>query len=224
MSTISRRAWLGIGGLATAAGGLLVLAKPKVSRADTSSRWPNTSPREDIRKRYFPDVLLTTHEGKQVRFYDDLIKDKIVTINFMYAGCEVTCPLTTANLVRIQKILGDRVGRDLFMYSITLDPKHDVPQVLKKYANTHGVGPGWTFLTGKPGDIELLRRKLGFTDPNPVRDADKENHIGNIRYGNEPLMLWAAMPGTGSAEFLAESILSVIRPETGSVILGRGKR
>ena len=217
MSTVSRRAWLGIGGLAAVAGGFLALpSKPKVS-------WANTSPREDIRKRYFPDVLLTTHEGKQVRFYGDLIKDKIVTINLMYASCKITCPLTTANLVRVQRILGDRVGRDLFMYSITLDPTHDTPTVLKNYAKTYGVGPGWTFLTGKANDIELLRRKLGFTDPDPRRDANKENHVGNIRYGNEPLMLWAAMPGMGQAAFLAESISSVIRPEIKSVILGNGQ-
>jgi protein SCO1/2 len=71
---------------------------------------------------------LTTHEGKKVKFYDDLIKDKIVIINFMYVKCEGTCPGTTANLVKVQKLLGDRVGKDIFMYSITLKPEEDTPR------------------------------------------------------------------------------------------------
>src|SRR5882724_7870803 len=83
--------------------------------------------RELTQARYFPNVELTTHEGKKVRFYDDLIKDKIVVINFMYAQCEGICPGITANLVKVQKILEDRVGRDIFMYSITLKPEEDSP-------------------------------------------------------------------------------------------------
>ena len=74
-----------------------------------------SSPRERIRRRYFPNVKLQTQDGKTVRFYDDLIKDKIVTINFFYAKCEGICPTVTANLARVQKILGESVGREIFM-------------------------------------------------------------------------------------------------------------
>ena len=86
------------------------------------------TPRERLAERSFPNVTLTTHEGKKVRFYDDLIKDKIVLINFMYVKCEGICPGTTANLLKVQKMLGDRVGRDIFMYSITLKPEEDTPE------------------------------------------------------------------------------------------------
>ena len=75
---------------------------------------------------YFPNVPLTNHEGKQVRFFDDLIKDKVVVINFIYTTCPDSCPLETARLVEVQRILGDRVGRDVFMYSITIDPYRPV--------------------------------------------------------------------------------------------------
>ena len=169
--------------------------------------------REAIRERYFPNVVLTTHLGKEVRFYDDLIKGKIVTINFMFTTCPKVCPRITENLVKVQKLLGHRVGRDIFMYSITLDPENDTSPVLKKYAKIHHVGAGWLFLTGKPDDIELLRRKLGFTYTNPQRDKDKEKHIGNVRYGNEPLQLWAACPGLAHAEWIAESISWVDWPK-----------
>src|SRR5258707_1006227 len=53
------------------------------------------SGREVMRERYFPNVLLTTQEGRQVRFYDDLIKDKIVIIQLMYTNCGDICPLAT---------------------------------------------------------------------------------------------------------------------------------
>src|SRR2546422_4154392 len=83
----------------------------------------------------------------------------------------------------------------------------------KKYAKIHHVGAGWLFLGGKPDDIELLRRKLGFTYTNPQRDKDKEKHIGNVRYGNEALQLWAACPGLAHAEWIAESISWVDWPK-----------
>ncbi len=199
MANISRRAWLGICSLATLAGGLVGFPSRR--------GWASTSARESIRERYFPNLVLTTHEGKQVHFYDDLIKDKIVTLNVFYTSCEAVCPLATANLVRVQHMLGDRVGRDLFMYSITLDPEHDTPEVLKAYANSHGVGPGWLFLTGKREDMERLRRTLGFTWADPVRDANKDNHTGNLRYGNEPLMRWGAVPAMANASWIKTCIL-----------------
>src|SRR5260370_14061418 len=162
--------------------------------------------RERVRKRFLPDVPLLTQDGKKVRFYGDLIKDRIVTINFIYTRCEGVCPGITSNLAKVQRLLGERVGRDIFMYSITLKPEEDSPRALKEYAKAHGVRPGWTFLTGSADDLELLRRKLGFTNPNPDLDKDKSQHIGNVRYGNEPLILWAACPGLASPDWIAESI------------------
>jgi protein SCO1/2 len=167
--------------------------------------------RERIRQRYFPDVVLRTQNNKKVRFYQDLVKDKIVTLNFFYAKCEGVCPAITANMVKVQKLLGKRVGRDIFMNSITLKPDEDDPAALKEYAKMYGMGPGWNLLTGKPADIELLRKSLGFTYPDPRIDKDKSQHIGNVRYGNEPLMLWAACPGMAHAQWIAESISWVIR-------------
>jgi len=167
--------------------------------------------RERVRKRFLPDVPLLTQDGKKVRFYGDLIKDRIVTINFIYTRCEGVCPGITSNLAKVQRLLGERVGLDIFMYSITLKPEEDSPRALKEYAKAHGVRPGWTFLTGSADDLELLRRKLGFTNPNPDLDKDKSQHIGNVRYGNEPLILWAACPGLASPEWIAESISWVDR-------------
>jgi len=130
----------------------------------------------------------------------------------MFAMCTELCPRTTANLVRVQNLLGKRLGRDIFIYSITLKPREDSPKVLAEYARHHAVSPGWQFLTGDPDDIEFLRRRLGFTDPDPVRDRDVTNHIGNVRYGNEPRQLWATCPSLADPSWIAQEIGWVMRP------------
>ncbi|HVT58645.1 MAG TPA: SCO family protein [Thermoanaerobaculia bacterium] len=206
----SRRNLLSLAAMAPFAGRLPSQAPEGAAGTETAP----PSPRARIRQLYFPNIALRTQDGKEVRFYDDLIKDKVVTINFFFAQCEEVCPVVMANLARVQKLFGGRVGRDLFMNSITLKPEQDTPAVLKNYAEMHGAQPGWTFLTGNHGDIELLRRSLGFTNPDPRVDKDVNQHIGNVRYGNEPLMLWAACPGQARAEWIVESISWVIRPET----------
>ncbi|MFY9553210.1 MAG: SCO family protein [Blastocatellia bacterium] len=208
MKSIKRREVMAMLGMAPFAGGILARASTRRSMAD------GVSSRERIRARYFPNIELTTHEGKRVRFYDDLIKDKIVLINMMYADCDGVCPGITANLARVQKALGKRIGRDIFMYSITIKPEQDTPKVLKEYAKMHGAKPGWSFLTGDPKDIEVLRRKLGFTNPDPKLDADKSQHVGMVRYGNEALQQWAACPGMANASWIVQSVLFVDWPKS----------
>lgn len=203
----SRRNLLRLAALAPFAGGLLA------GGAAQSEAAAPLSPRDKIRNRNFPNVALRTQDGKSVRFYDDVVKGKVVTVNFFYAECDELCPLVTANLAKVQKALGDKVGRDIFMYSISLKPEHDTPDVLKEYAEMYDARPGWTFLTGAPADVVLLRRGLGFTYPDPKLDKDVTQHIGNVRYGNEPLMLWSACPGMASATWIAESVSWMIRPE-----------
>jgi protein SCO1/2 len=172
--------------------------------------WRKISPRELIHRNRLPNLELITHEGKTVRFYDDLIKGKKVVINFMYSHCQGICLPVTNNLVKVQKMLGERVGKDIFFYSITLKADQDAPADLQRYAEIHGVGPGWLFLTGSAGHCETLRRKLGFTDPDPVLDADVTTHAGNILFGNEPLMLWATCPGQADPEWIVRSIISEV--------------
>lgn len=166
-------------------------------------------PAAERRRRRFLNVALTTHEGRTVRFYDDLVKDKTVMFNFFYTNCvnEAVCPLSTANLVRVQKLLASRMGRDVFMYSITLDPAHDTPKVLAKYARAFGVGPGWLFLTGNAADVEALRRSLGFVSPDPVEDKDRSQHIGMLRMGIEPLERWAACASLARPEWIVQSLV-----------------
>jgi protein SCO1 len=146
------------------------------------------------RKQVFPNPTLINHEGKKVRFYDDLLRGKTVLINMMYVQCGGICPGMTANLLKVQRALGDQVGRSVFMYSITLQPEFDSPDALAKYAQMQHVRPGWQFLTGTRADIDVLRRKLGFYDPNPIIDQDKGQHTGMVCIGNDALDRWCATP------------------------------
>ncbi len=215
MEVISRRKILTLLGAAPLAGALLAQASEDQhaghqQQEGEKREWANFSARETLQQHFFPNVALRTQENKEVHFYDDLIKDKIVMINMMYTSCKDLCPLLTANLARVHKLLGQhgkRVGRDIHMYSISLDPEYDTPQVLKQYMKAQRVGPGWTFLTGTPKDIEFLRRSLGYEDPLPFRDKNKENHAGMVRYGNEPLTRWAMLQGMGNPKLLVELIL-----------------
>jgi len=182
---------------------------PLLARAqtlDTPRKFKEISSRERIRQRYFPNLVLTSHEGRKVKFYDDLVKDKIVVFNMFYAKCEGICSPVTRNLVRVQSLLGDRVGKDIFFYSFSLKPKEDTVPALQHYAEMHKVKPGWLFLTGSPDDMELLRRKLGFVDPDPEVDKDTSNHIGVLKYGNEPLQRWGGCPGMQAPDAIAEAI------------------
>lgn len=140
---------------------------------------------------YFPNVPLVTQDGKTVHFYDDLIKDKVVAINFIYTACGDTCPMQTANLRQVYKLLADRMGRDIFFYSISIDPKHDTPKALKEYAERFKIASdsGGSFLTGSKADTTLLRKSLGlFRDD---AEADKlSEHNTSFLIGNERSGQW----------------------------------
>jgi protein SCO1 len=153
---------------------------------------------------YFPNVELTTQDGKVVRFYDDLIKGKIVALDLIYTTCQYACPLETARMAQVQRLLGDRMGKDVFFYSITIDPDHDTPAVLKDYAEKYNAGPGWLFLTGKAADIELISRKTGlYTEPDP---NNPDGHTPSLLVGNETTGQWMRNSATDNPKFLARTI------------------
>ena len=135
---------------------------------------------------HFPNVPLVTHEGEEVRFFDDLIEGKIVAVNFIFTSCIDSCPLETAQLVQVQHILGDSLGREIHFYSITIDPDHDTPEVLKDYRGRFGAK--WTFLTGAEADITLLRRRLGLYIEE-IQDGSNNHNVSMI-IGNQATGRW----------------------------------
>lgn len=155
-------------------------------------------------KTYFPNVLLTTQDGKQVRFYDDLVKGKSVAINIIYTSCTDECPLETARMAEVQRLLGDHVGRDVFFYSISIDPEKDTAPVLKAYSEKFGVGPGWLFLTGKKEDIKLLTSKLGLSRASDA--INKDGHASSLMLGSDVTGQWMRNSAVDNPKFLATTM------------------
>jgi protein SCO1/2 len=136
---------------------------------------------------YFPNTVLVDQDGNELKFYDDAIKGKVVAVNFIYTNCKDVCPVDTAQLMRVNELLGERVGKDIFFYSISLDPERDTPAALKRYREMFGItAPGWKFLTGKAEDIKLLQEKLGLigVGTNRLKEHDTSFIIGNEKTGH----------------------------------------
>lgn len=225
MKGMTRRKWLAAAGATTAAVGAVsltgttrLLAQEATPANKHNYNFKKISPRELIQQRHLPNVELINQDNRKVHFYTDLVKDKRVVIQFMFTRCRDICPVITHHLVEVQKMLNGRVGSDIFFYSITLSPEEDTPRDLKAFAKKHGVGPGWTFLTGKPDDILLLRKSLGFFYNNPKEDADLNNHSGMLVVGTEPLTRWANCEGGADPKWIATIIRTEMdAPLTGSV-------
>jgi protein SCO1/2 len=217
MDGISRRSLFSLNTSASVAGTAQSAAAPAGSAAHGAQPTKSELARQRIQRLHLPNVPLVTHEGKPVMFYDDLVKGKVVTFNFFYTKCDEICPMVTHNLSQVQQLFGADFGTRLFMYSLTLKPQEDDVAAIRNYRDLFHGKPGWTFLTGEPEHLEVIRRGIGFQYPDPAIDQDKTQHIGNIRYGNEPLMLWAACPGSSNPPYLAEAISWVLRPNTNRI-------
>ncbi|RTL81422.1 MAG: c-type cytochrome [Hyphomicrobiales bacterium] len=134
---------------------------------------------------YFPNLPVVDQDGRKFAFYDDLIKGKMVVVSFIYTHCPDLCPLTTARLSQLQEKLGDRLGRDVFFYSITVDPLRDTPAELKKFAEAFDAKPGWGFLTGDPDAVKKTSHALG------DRSRTLSEHRNEIVIGNDVTGQWS---------------------------------
>jgi protein SCO1 len=152
---------------------------------------------------YIPNLTVTTQRGKPVKFYDDLVKGKIVIISFIYTSCTDICPLTTARIALLEEKLGDMVGREVFLISMTVDPKTDTPERLKQYAEQFGAGPGWSFVTGKPEDIRAINYKFG------DRSGVISEHRNEIVIGNDATGEWQKDSVFGDIDRLVMTVRSL---------------
>lgn len=158
-------------------------------------------------RSHFPNVALTNQDKKTIRFYDDVIKNRIVMIQFMYTQCDKYCPMVTPNLAKVQRELARRVPKQVTMISITVDPTHDTPQVLKDYAGKFHVQPGWQFLTGSKKDVDWIRRELGVYDP----DEKKTEHLNVLTIGKEPTGQWLAIEALAKPDDIVDTVLNLTR-------------
>ncbi len=179
-------------------------AKPAepISLAKTTGSAPATdlSPAE----KYFSDVELIDQDGQKVRFYSDVLKNKVVIVNAFFTTCTSICPPMNRNFEKIQEALGDRLGKDAFLVSISVDPETDTPTRLKEYSRRFHARPGWMFLTGKKENVDWALYKLG------QYVEHKDDHTNIFIIGNEPKGLWKKAFGMAKADELIKIVEDVI--------------
>jgi len=144
---------------------------------------------EGEQRRYFTDTRLLDQDGREVRFYTDALRGKIVLVSFIYTNCTDICPILMHTLTDVQNSLGDRFGKDVFFVSISVDPEDDTPEELRKYAERYGAKPGWTFLTGPKKEIDAVIRRFG------EFQEDFEEHSMTIILGDVRNGRWSKMRG-----------------------------
>jgi protein SCO1 len=159
-----------------------------------------------------PNVVLTTHEGKPIRFYDDVVKGNRIGVNFMYTVCKGICPGMTTNILKVREQMAEKGFTDFTFVSISLEPEVDNPEQLRNYMKAYEIEnkpglPKWIFLTGKIEDVDAIRRALGAYDLDEEVDADITQHGGMITYGNDRTGWWNAVAALMEPKLITPAIM-----------------
>jgi cytochrome oxidase Cu insertion factor (SCO1/SenC/PrrC family) len=165
---------------------------------------PAEQRQESAAHHYFTDVELIDQDGRPQRLYSDLLAGKTVVVDSFFSSCTGSCPAVAATLARIQAALGDRLGRDVVLLSLSVDPQTDTPARLKEYAARLGARPGWYFLTGSKQNVDLALQKLG------QYSERKEDHTNLLIVGNERTGLWKKVFGLAKPEEILAIVQGVL--------------
>ena len=182
--------------------GLTMAQEPPASQSPSA---------ETPARKYFTDVMLINQDGEKMRLYSDLLQGKVVIINSFFATCAGSCLPLTRNLEKLQQGLGARMGKDVYILSISVDPAVDTPARLKAYAKKLNAGPGWYFLTGDKESVDFALKKIGhFVDA-------KENHLNIFIIANERTGLWKKAFGLAKSDELMKVVDSVLNDQPPAV-------
>lgn len=158
----------------------------KVEKTDAST---TVIPNPERNKMRIPDVNVLDQHGNALHFYTDLIKDKTVAINFIFTNCATICPPLGATFARLQREMGDRIGKDVHLISISVDPLTDTPERLKAWGAKFKAAPGWTFVTGEKQEMDKLLNALG------AAVSKREDHSPAMIVGNDSKGVWTRAYG-----------------------------
>jgi protein SCO1 len=167
---------------------------------------PDDSTAEKARE-YFSDVILINQDGQALRFYSDLLKGKVVIINSFFTSCQGICPVMTRQLLKLQEALGDRLGKEVSILSLTVDSEYDTPARLKEYARQNGTRPGWQFLTGKKENVDWALYRLG-----QYVEA-REDHSSVFIIGNESRQTWTKILAMADTAAVLKTVEDVMNAE-----------
>lgn len=194
-----KRHWLPVVMLA-----LLGAVAPSLSAQEAAPDQANEVKRREAAHNYFTDVVLLDQDGKERRLYSDLLQDRAVIISVYFTSCQAACPALNKQVAKLQDALGDRLGKEVSILSISVDPETDTPPRVKEYAASYVKHPGWVFLTGKKENVELALKRLGQYVDKP------DDHMNLLLIGNERTGLWKKAFGFASIEELMPIVESVI--------------
>jgi len=172
------------------AGGQDRNAAPKVTELDV----------QGVGKIRIPDLVMQDQEGRRVRFYSDLIKDKVVVLSFFYTSCTYTCTMQGRTFSKLQSLLGERLGKSVFLISVTTNPAKDDPSHLKAWGRRYDLQTGWTLVTGQ--EVEMNQLLISFTGS----PAGVQMHLPTTFIGNDRKGLWTSAAGV----FAPEDLLKVV--------------
>ncbi len=174
-------------------------AKPKED-APAQAASPATESKVAASSLRIPDATVYNQNGRRLNFYTDLVRGKVVAINFIFTTCTTICPPLTATFRRVQQELGEHLGRDIELISVSVDPTTDTPERLFDFAAKFKAGPGWTFVTGDQAEIDSLLSAFG------VAVADKNDHTPTVLVGNDAKGYWTRAYGLASPTTLVKVI------------------
>ncbi|HCE67829.1 MAG TPA: SCO family protein [Geobacter sp.] len=173
------------------------------SRSQAATALPGAKDSDAARRAYFTDLRVTSNEGRELRFYTDILRDKTVLISFYYLDCGTVCPLQNKVLAELQNLLGERLGRDILVLSISVDPARDTPELVKAYARAWNARAGRLFLTGSKLNVDWINYKLGYyTEDPPTHKATYL--LGNVKSGH-----WMTVRPDTKAKVLADNLLKL---------------
>lgn len=140
-------------------------------------------------RNYFTNLEVIDQDGRKLKFYDDVLKDKVVAINFIFTNCQGACPLMTRQLTLVRDMLGPEVGSEIHFVSVSIDPVRDTPAAMKEFAQTHDADQdSWRFVTGNPENLEYIVKKLG------QYNDDVEAHSTLLLAANVRTAHWTKIP------------------------------
>ncbi|HJQ69170.1 MAG TPA: SCO family protein [Blastocatellia bacterium] len=150
------------------------------------------------------NIAVVDQDGKQIDFYEDLLKGRVVAINFVYTTCKAICPMQGSQFARLQSMLGDRLGKDVLLISVSADPEADSAEELKTWLSRFRAKPGWTFVTGDKSEIDRLSRAL------TGDEARRGDHSPAMFIGNYDRGRWKRVYGLAEPERLTSLIVEML--------------
>lgn len=182
---------------------LLATLTPALAQ-DAPKAAPPAAPAESPAQHYFGEIPLVNQDGQTMRLYSDVLKGRVVVINAMFTSCTGACPLMSNNMAKIQEWAGDRLGKDIYLVSISVDPANDTPAKMKEYAARFKARPGWYFLTGSKENVNAALAKLG------QAVETREAHTNLFLVGNDKTGLWKKAFGLAKPDDLIPVVESVL--------------